>query len=972
MRLQFFCRGLLGVYAVAILTMVGCTSEDKKDDDQSVDREYVLNSKMIGYTGVGGDIEGKLNPTLKALKGERVKVTIVNGELMAHDFVIEKLGVKTDPVLEEGDTLSVTFIAAESDDYYCSIPGHQQLMRGRFEVVESMETSTYVYDVGVSPRKDGRPLNFGFERGNLQDWKAAGNAFTPKSVTYNAAPWYPDSVVLEQGGDYYVTSGGITNYQATGTLTSESFAITHPWASFKVSGGALAGVRVELVDAADDKVLFKTSGHVNEGQFKGSAQVAFRPVVADLRQHQGKQVFIRIVDEETGVVPDIAYIGDNIWAHISFDDFRFHAQRPTYPNEFNPDDVVILPPLDPVVNSGLSGSEAEKAMIAPDGFKVTLAAAEPDIVRPIGFAQDDRGRLWVVEAHTYPVRAPEGQGKDRILIFEDTDGDGRLDSRKVFMEGLNMVSAIELGFGGVWIGAAPYLMFIPIDESGDKPAGDPKILLDGFGYEDTHETLNSFKWGPDGWLYGTHGVFTHSNVGKPGAPDAERQRINAGVFRYHPTRHVFEVFAHGTSNPWGIDFNDVGHPFITVCVIPHLYHVIPGARYLRQGGEHFNPHTYDDIKTIADHVHWLGDRGPHAGNFRSAAAGGGHAHVGALFYMGNAHWGMDRDAIMMNNIHGHRVNVDHIKRAGSGYTASHGKDFINANDFWSQWINFELTPSGSLFVIDWYDKNQCHSSNPDVHNKTLGRIFKITHQQDKWVSIDLAKKSSQELVEYQLHENEWYVRHGRRLLQERGADKAVHEALWKIFESNPEVPRKLRALWTLHATDGLPESRLLPLLGHQNEYIRAWAVQLLAERKAVSEAAKKRFDELARQDTSGLVRLHIAAAAQRMDVDARWDIVASLAAHDEDVDDQNMPLMVWYAFEPLVAQDSKRAIAIAKKSDFRDLLAFTARRIGDQEDKNAGRAGLEALKKELLQEKSHSEPVHRALEAIERALSAAK
>src|SRR3546814_1785414 len=104
-------------------------------------------------------------------------------------------------------------------------------------------------------------------------------------------------------------------------------------------------------------------------------------------------------------------------------------------------------------------------------------------------------------------------------IFEDTDGNGTLDSRKVFTEGLNMVSGIEIGFGGVWVGAAPYLLFIPIDAATDKPAGEPQILLDGWGYDDTHDTLNTFKWGPDGWLYGNHGVFIHSNVGKPGALD---------------------------------------------------------------------------------------------------------------------------------------------------------------------------------------------------------------------------------------------------------------------------------------------------------------------------------------------------------------------------------------------------------------------------------------------------------------------
>ena len=105
---------------------------------------------------------------------------------------------------------------------------------------------------------------------------------------------------------------------------------------------------------------------------------------------------------------------------------------------------------------------------------------------------------------------PTRRRKDRIVIFEDTDGDGKFDKRTVFMEGLNLVSGLEVGFGGVWIGAAPYLMFVPIKEGEDKPAGPPQILLDGWGYQDTHETLNTFTWGPDGWLYGCHGVFTHS------------------------------------------------------------------------------------------------------------------------------------------------------------------------------------------------------------------------------------------------------------------------------------------------------------------------------------------------------------------------------------------------------------------------------------------------------------------------------
>src|SRR5207248_1335682 len=317
-------------------------------------------------------------------------------------------------------------------------------------------------------------------------------------------------------------------------------------------GGSHPGTRVELVSTDDKKVFFKTSGRDSENM---------QPVVVDLKEQQGKQIFIRLIDQESGG-----------WGHINFDDFRLYAQRPSFTNELVPNIVKKdeLPPIDTIKFAGLSPDQAAKEMTLPPGFKATLFAGEPDVKQPIAFAIDDRGRVWVAEAYTYPVRAPEGQGKDRILVFEDTNGDGKFDRRTVFMEGLNLVSGLEVGFGGVWVGAAPYLMYIPIiDGDSPKPGGPPKILLDGWDYQrDTHETLNTFTWGPDGWLYGCHGVFTHSRVGKLGTPEGQRVPINAGIWRYHPTRHVFEVFAHGTSNPWGLDFDEHGQAFCEACVIP--------------------------------------------------------------------------------------------------------------------------------------------------------------------------------------------------------------------------------------------------------------------------------------------------------------------------------------------------------------------------------------------------------------------
>ncbi|MDB6078463.1 MAG: putative rane-bound dehydrogenase domain protein, partial [Akkermansiaceae bacterium] len=344
-----------------------------------------------------------------------------------------------------------------------------------------------------------------------------------------------------------------------------------------------------------------------------------------------------------------------------------------------------------IATDGLSPQDALKHMQVPDGFAVDLVAGEPAVVQPIAMCFDARGRLWVAEGLTYPKRAPEGQGEDKILIFEDTDGDGTFDSRKVFAEHLNLVSGLEVGFGGVFVGAAPYLLFIPDKDGDDQPDGAPQVLLDGFGYQDTHETLNSFIWGPDGCLWGCHGIFTNSRVGAPGTPDGQRVPLNAGVWKFDPRTKKFEVVAHGTSNPWGLDFNDWGDAFVEACVIPHLWHIIPGGHYERQAGSDFNPAIYDPIKTIADHLHYTGNIADHAhwngreGGVEPASvseAGGGHAHSGFAICLSDAFPKEFRNDAFFFNIHGHRMNHDLLVRNGSGWTGKHGKDLVMSYDQW--------------------------------------------------------------------------------------------------------------------------------------------------------------------------------------------------------------------------------------------------------------------------------------------------
>jgi glucose/arabinose dehydrogenase len=536
------------------------------------------------------------------------------------------------------------------------------------------------------------------------------------------------------------------------------------------------------------------------------------------------------------------------------------------------------------VDPALTAEQTAQKLKVPAGFKVQVVASEPDVVQPVAMTMDDRGRLWIVTNTNYP-KCP-GEPKDSILIFEDTNGDGKADKRTVFYDKLTFASGIQVGFGGVWVGAPPNLLFFPDKDGDDRPDSEPEKLLDGWGWEDTHETLNDFTWGPDGWLYGTQGVFTNSNIGKPGAK--ERVPINAGVWRYHPQRHVFERWAEGASNQWGIDWNDHGEAFFEACVIPHMWHAIQGARYHRQAGKHFNPNTYDDIKTIA----W--------GRYEKAA------YCGMMVYMGDLFPSEWRDTLFFHDIHQNKQRNEHVNRTGSGYKSEKNVDFIVSEDKWWRPLSPQYGPDGSVFINDWYDKVPCHQQR-DFTDRSNGRIYKVTTDAVKPVNVNLAKATDAELVQYQLHRNEWYVRHARRILQERGLTAESVAALEKIALENPDDTRQLRAMWALHAGGKLAEATALKLAKAQSEYVRGWAITLLCENGQPSDAVLGEMARLAKSDSAALVRLRVAGALQRVPVEKRWPVLTELTGSPQDAGDQNLPLMIWWAAEPAVAADPVKA-----------------------------------------------------------------
>jgi putative membrane-bound dehydrogenase-like protein len=582
--------------------------------------------------------------------------------------------------------------------------------------------------------------------------------------------------------------------------------------------------------------------------------------------------------------------------------------------------------------------DATAKMKLPPGFKVELFAGEPDIVQPIAFTFDDRGRMWAIECLSYPKWSQDGKGgKDRVVILEDTDGDGKHDKKTVVIDNGVNLSGIEFGFGGMYLCSSPNLIFIPLKD--DKPAGKPEILLDGWNIKEAkHNVFNSLIWGPDGWLYGCNGIQTKSKVGKPGTPDKDRVFFDCGVWRFHPTRKVFEVVANGTTNPWGLDFDEHGEMFITNCVIDHLFHIVPGGHYTRMYGQDPNPHVYGYMGSAVDYKHWGGGHwtdsqaNKKTGEIKKEHddAGGGHAHAGCAIYLGENFPKEYRNTLFTANIHGNRLNNDGLERTKTGMKGVRRPDFLFANDPWFRGICVKQGPAGELFVADWCDTGECH--NYDVADTTNGRIYRITYGDLKPFQGDVSKMTDEELVKAVTSQNEWLSRKARRVLQERGNlvnrdTKGSAEELRKQLSDAKDTSTRLRCTWALNAIRG---TFYLPV-DHSPEdaAYQRWRYRLHSDTEPRAEAGRAGASELAFVNLRNLSKdksIHtlraeadlirkaasdVRSAVTAKDAAARVDDLFELGLLAHDVD-HDTTLMFWYAVEA-AELDMPRLIKVKAK-----------------------------------------------------------
>ncbi len=522
----------------------------------------------------------------------------------------------------------------------------------------------------------------------------------------------------------------------------------------------------------------------------------------------------------------------------------------------------------------LSPTDSLPHLVTVEGFTPSLWAAEPEILKPICMAWDERGRLWIAETIDYPNELqPEGKGRDRIKICEDTDGDGRADRFTVFAEGLSIPTAMVFSGGGLIVTESGRTLFLK-DTDGDGRADERKDLFRGWGMGDTHATVSNLRYGPDNWIWGVVGY-----SGFEGTVGGEPVRFGMGVFRFRPDGSKLEFIKSSNNNTWGLGFSEDGTVFgSTANNNASWYMSIPNRYYEAVSGW-----SASRMETIADRQDFY----PVTEEVRQVdahgryTAGAGHALYTARNFPAEF-W--NRIAFVCEPT-GHLVGQFRLDGKGADFSAVNLKSFLASSDEWYAPIMAEVGPDGALWVLDWYNYIIQHNPTPHgfkngkgnayetpLRDKRHGRIHRVTWNSARKIgAMDLSKADTATLVSALKNDNQLWRMHAQRLLVERQASDAV-PALMRLVADPAVDPLGLNvgaqhALWTLHglgAVDrGEVRAGIMPALRHRSAAVRRAAVVALPRDAAGSEAL---MSAGALKDVDAQVRLAALLAMAEMPV----------------------------------------------------------------------------------------------------------
>ena len=545
--------------------------------------------------------------------------------------------------------------------------------------------------------------------------------------------------------------------------------------------------------------------------------------------------------------------------NLSVDDSKTHPLPPV-PSNYKPNNK----------NGNaeyLYGEEAEKALTVPEGYKVKLFASEkefPNLANPMQLSFDNRGRLWVATMPTYPAYRPgDPLPNDKILIYADTNNDGRADKEIVFADKLNLPIGFEFAPEGVYVAQEPNLILLR-DTDGDDRADVREIVLGGFDTHDTHHAISAFCADPSGAFLMGEGVFLHSNVESAYGPV---HAMNGGFFRYNPQRSQLERTAQlSIPNPWGIAFDDWGQDFFIHTSGPSINWMLPASSKPTYGSQ--SPSSPD--------------LAPKDNAVRPTSG---------LEFISSRHFPdeVQGDMLLCNNIGFLGIKQHSIVDEGTGYKTAFRQDLLKSSDGNFRPVDLEFAPDGSLYVIDWHNiliGHMQHNARDPLRDHVHGRIYRITYPSRPLVKpAQVAKAPVATLLEnLKLPEYRTRYRTRRELRAHPAAEVLPALKAW-VAKLDPKSPRHehdlLEALWTTWGLNQVDEPLLRQLLDAQDFHARAAAVRVLRynTHRIAGHAA---LLEKAAADPHGRVRLEAIIAASWMNNASGKKIVAIAAAQPLD------------------------------------------------------------------------------------------